>query len=81
MLPLILAVVPYCPITALIGAKNVLITVGNGLSETALNSGQTVYVSDNDDGTVTISFCDLEYKLNNTTKTISAKIKSNKPNN
>jgi hypothetical protein len=67
--------------TLQLGAKNVLITVGNGFSETALISGQTVYVSDKGDGTVTISFCDLEYKLNNTTKTISAKIKSNKPNN
>jgi hypothetical protein len=67
--------------TLQLGTKNVLITIGSGYNETALNPGQSVYVSDNDDGTVTVSFCDLEYKLNNTTKKISTKVKFNKPNN
>lgn len=67
--------------TLQLGAKNVLITLGSGYNETALNTGQSVYVSDNGDGTVTVSFCDLEYKSNNTTKKISAKLKFNKPNN
>lgn len=62
--------------TLALGAKNVLVSVRNSYdyTENPIVAGGTVYVSDNGNGTVTVSFCDLNYKSNNSSKTISSKI-------
>ena len=64
-----------------LGAKNVLVTIRNAgaYTEIPVKSGATVYVAENTDGTVTVSFCDLEYTVSNKVKKISSKIKCNKP--
>jgi hypothetical protein len=64
-----------------LGARNVLVTIRNAgaYTEIPVDSGAIVYVAENTDGTVTVSFCDLKYKSNNLSKTISVKIKTNKP--